>query len=87
MASIPSLPGMPEEESGARQAAWSRDCLPSCQAKSSRWGRKGCTQELTQQGDDESNDMKQPVQDLGRAFGFFSEDTVHQESLWKWIKL
>lgn len=31
--------------------------------------------------------MKQPMEDLGRAFGFFSEDTVHQESLWKRKKL
>lgn len=27
--------------------------------------------------------MQQPVQDLGRTFGFFSEDTVHQQSLWE----
>lgn len=27
--------------------------------------------------------MKQPVQDLGCAFGFLSEDSVHEQSWWE----
>lgn len=35
---------------------------------------------LTHQGENEGKDMQQPMQDLGRSFSFFSEDTVHQQS-------
>lgn len=41
-------------------------------------GGEGCAQELTNQGDDERKDVQQPMQDLGGAFGFISEDTVNQ---------
>lgn len=47
------------------------------------WGLKQqVDEELTHQGEDEGKNVQQPMQDLGRALGFFSEDTVYQQSLW-----
>lgn len=43
------------------------------------WKGEGGAQELTHQGDDEGEDMQQPVQDFGGTFGLVSEDAVNQQ--------
>lgn len=43
-------------------------------------GRAG--PQLTHQGDDEGEDVQQPVQDFGGAFGLIPEDAVNQQGCW-----
>lgn len=44
--------------------------------------RAGPCLELTHQGDDEGEDVQQPVQNFGGAFGLIPEDAVNQQGWW-----
>lgn len=84
-----SLPVMPVRRSIVEAPKPSSLEQGQCVSSSCCWSlrqqveKERLCSELTHQGDDEGEDMQQPMQDLGRAFGFFSEDTVHQQSLWE----
>lgn len=68
------------------QQTWKRDqtCPAASSPRSEPEGeeRKSRAPELTHEGDDEREDMQQPVQDFGCAFGLIPEDTVNQQGLW-----
>lgn len=76
------MPGGRDGE-GPSELQWRQDVpssyLPELEAEGGE--RESRAQELTHQGDDEREDVQQPVQDFGCAFGLIPEDPVNQQGL------